>query len=170
MMGAAIFMALFPGANFGYGNESSVDCKEEISNYREPKRITHIFLGEIIEVAPRSPRDLGGTRQAVKYQVLEMFLDRHLSHSKIPNVIPGAKFWLSHYGNLEENKFTGELELPSELFHPGAKLIVLMTASKYTEANNVLNIASDNYRDVIKNDPGGRGKITKLIVCLEQLR
>lgn len=150
---------------------------------KEFRRVSHIFIGEFIEKAGPEPgiEDMGGgsaPSQLVKYRVLETLfvIDPMNPKSLKLNVgneiitrepVYNLKFPKDNMGKVER------IELPEEIFFPGARIIVMMNSQRSIELPNgkVVKLPEFTNRTIsllgkgMKDDSENRLKVEFLLSC-----
>ena len=148
---------------------------------KEFRRVTHIFVGEFVEKAGPEPSlaDMGGgiaPSQLVKYRVLETLFVKDPMKPKSFKLNVGDEVTTNEsVYNLkfveDDRGKTKKIELPEEIFFPGARIIVMMNSQKSIANNKGVELPEFPNQTIsllgkgMKDDSENRLKVEFLLSC-----
>lgn len=130
------------------------------------KYFNYVFVGKIIEVLPKTKgvvSSLVMPSQEVDYQVVEILFDKYQGDLEIPSLSLDLRLLVSHTPPNMKEVIAGsfEYELPKEIFHPGARLIVIAQGTKKSMGLGVLDVGFN----VMEINQEARAKARLFIEC-----
>lgn len=130
--------------------------------------ITHIFVGEILDVRNPAKNEGGGLGLPVgevRYRVEEILYNRSLEMPEIPEIPVDSEVVIKH--SLESMVMvheSGIFELQKEIFHPGARWIVFAARHKLSVSMPILGTRANGFK-VMEVNSKNRNEVKLLVKC-----